>query len=165
MRYARQRREATSSTQCRFFFFNLFLKKQKQMTHCCSAILGLGLHRKLTLHEMEARRCHQVRTDSVSGMGFLDLVEVHSWHFAARDATQNGHAADSSPLRGTASCSPSAISKSTARSHADPWKQAHGGTLGVSSESRSWLSWSGARSCHERFTRIARRRWSSLPCS
>ena len=31
--------------------------------------LALSLHRKLTLHEMEAKRCHQVRTDFLSGMG------------------------------------------------------------------------------------------------
>ena len=58
------------------------------------SITCLSLQRKLTRHEMKAKRCHQIRTDFLPGIGLLDLVEMHSWHFAARDATKDAYAAD-----------------------------------------------------------------------
>ena len=56
--------------------------------------LGLSLHRKFTRHGLEAKMCHEIRTDFLSG---LELVEMHSWHYAyaddlstARDALPRG---------------------------------------------------------------------------
>ena len=56
--------------------------------------------------------CHRIRADVLSGVGLLDLVRTHSWHFAARDATRGAYAADFA-LQEMASCSSSATSRST----------------------------------------------------
>ena len=33
--------------------------------------------------------CHQIRTEFLSGIGLLDLVEMHSQHFGVRDAIKD----------------------------------------------------------------------------
>ena len=76
---------------------------------------GLRLHRKCALHETQARMCQQIRKDFLSGMGVLNLMEMHSWHFTSSTCGEL-----------LFQC---ATPKSTTRCHANLSKHAPGGTL------------------------------------